>query len=212
LFLSANCDLEISLTILSNLAAHDIEIPQLSLIISCLMQDLHENIAQRTRILYTLVGLVSRGVENVQERDLKNSILPFLSPKQRPEIVFLAIQIFERCDGSVLLRFFNLIVQNVFEVLNNENMQIPVLIEACLEFIASLGQEFDLREFFTKTGLMSYIDEVVGLLGGEGGDVSEVVEHIVSIKDAIQAIITRGEGGGESGNFRAKLSGAISLS
>jgi serine/threonine protein kinase len=188
LFLSANCDLNISLTILSNLAAHDVEIPQLSLIISCLIQDLHENPTQRVRILYTLIGLVGHSLENVQERDLRQSTLPLLSPKQRPEIVFFAIQILDQTKGAILQRCFPLVLQRIYDVLMSDNLQIPQVIVAALGLIASLAQEFDQNQFFAITGVMEYIEELVGLVG----ESPETVEEIINIRDSLNFLVARG--------------------
>jgi serine/threonine protein kinase len=159
LFLSANCDPAISLTILSNLAAHDVEIPQLSLIISCLMQDLHDNDADRVRILMTLVLLVGSSPENVQERDIRNSIFPLLRSRS-PEIIFLATQVLCKCDAEVLRLFFAPILRRLFELMSAEALQYPPLIDGCVQLIGTFAQAFDLSAFVEQTGFVEYLTEL----------------------------------------------------
>jgi hypothetical protein len=83
MFLSSSChDMAEALSILSNIVEHGRKVPRVSLVISCLMQDLRPDLAHRTDILQTLIILIGAAPADVQEHDLQNSVLPFLSPKE----------------------------------------------------------------------------------------------------------------------------------
>lgn len=72
---SSSGDLATSHMILKNIARNGYRIPQGPLLVSCLMQDINDDIAKRCMILSTLYEIVKTNPSSVQENDLHRCIL-----------------------------------------------------------------------------------------------------------------------------------------
>lgn len=150
-----------TLTILSNVANEGSEIPQASLIISCLMQDLIYSVTNKIDILNTLIHMIRTSPTSVQEHDLQNSILPLISPRQQPVLIVLALQLLDACDMSKLRGFYNQIIQRVFNILTLDSMMYPELLSAAIDLIASLSTEYDITQFIDQTDLIEFINSIL---------------------------------------------------
>jgi hypothetical protein len=181
LFLSANCDMGISLTILSHLAEAHVVIPQTSLIISCLMQDLHDNRTYKFHILRTLGLLLELAPDSVQERDLRNSILPLLAESQDPVLLMLVLRILSQVDGNLLRHMYRRVLQHVFNIMTNDKMQYLQLIESCVQFISSIALCYDLEVFLTETKLIDYLDGLLSHLD----EADAAYTRFANLRDAI---------------------------
>ena len=158
---SASCDNSTSLTILSNMSTVTSDIPQVSLIISCLMQDLLSNAPNKSEILKTLTSLIAISPASVQAHDLRHSVLPLLSFKQEPVIVVLAMRLLESCDMTKLAGFYDMIAQRIFNVLSVDNMMYPELLAAAIELITSLATDYDMTHFITATGFIPFAENIL---------------------------------------------------
>ena len=158
---SASCDNSTSLTILSNMSTVTSDIPQVSLIISCLMQDLLSNAANQSQILKTLTSLIAISPASVQEHDLRHSVLPLISQRQEPVIIVLAMRLLESCDMTKLSGFYDMIAQRIYNVLASDNMMYPELLAAAIELITSLATDYDMTHFITATGFVSFAENIL---------------------------------------------------
>jgi hypothetical protein len=125
------------------------------------MQDLRHSIAHRTSILQTLIPLIETSTSAVQEHDLQNSILPFLSPRQSPIVVILVIRIFLSCDMAKLRRIQQQILHGMYNVLTNESMLYPELLAVCVELLGSISVAFDIRGFLTETAFVPFVQSLL---------------------------------------------------
>jgi hypothetical protein len=181
LFLSASCDKGISLTILSHLAEAHVAIPQTLLIVSCLMQDLHDNRTGKFHILRTLGLLLELAPDNVQERDLRNPILPLLAESQDPLLLMLVLRILSQVGGNLLRHMYRWVLQHVFKIMTYDKMQYLQLIETCLQFISSPALCYDLEVFLTQTKLFDYLDGVLSHLN----QAEPAYARLANLRDAV---------------------------
>jgi hypothetical protein len=146
-----------SLSILSNIAQSNREVPRVALIISCLMQDVLHDIKHRTEILQTLIHLIARSPGAVQEYDLQNSILPFLSSRESPVIIILVLRIFESCEMLKLNKLCEQILQRIYNVLRQPRMLYPELIAACVVAVFAIAAELEIGQFLARTGFVNFV-------------------------------------------------------
>ncbi|KAH0795894.1 TKL family protein kinase [Histomonas meleagridis] len=161
MFLSSTCnDLTTQLLILTNLAKAECQIPEVSLIISCLMQELIVSTINRINILFTLIHLIKSSPNSVQEHDIQYAILPMLTKKQEPTINVLLFQLLDACDMIILRNVYKIILEKTFEILSNSLMMFPELLNAAIQLMLSLSTSFDLNEFFNKTNFREFVKDV----------------------------------------------------
>jgi hypothetical protein len=158
---SASPNMGASLAILSNIARTHREIPRVSLVISCLMQDLRHDIAHRTAILQTLIPLIETSTSAVQEHDLQNSVLPLLSHRESPIVIVLVCQIFVSCDMAKLKRIQKPLLQRLYNVLTNESLLYPDLLTACVDLLSSMSVAFDICYFLTETNFVPFLQSLL---------------------------------------------------
>ena len=162
MFLSSmSGDTSTSLTILTNMAKVTPDIPQLSLIISCLMQDLLCTVTNKCDILQTLIHLVEISPASVQDHDLQKSVLPLLSPRQEPVIVILAMRLLDSCEMQKLKLFYDKIAQRVYNILCTDTMMYPELLASAVGLISSLSSELNMTTFLIETQFMDFIDDIL---------------------------------------------------
>lgn len=164
LFLSSSSgDTTTSHTILKNIAKTGCEIPQVSLIVSCLMQDMMYENAKKAEILDTLVALVEKVPGSVQEHDLQRIIMQQIS-QERPILVYLSLKLFAVCEVTVLRNIYPILLASIHNLLNKPQMMYPEIIEAALSVINNISRQFDLTEFLRKTELPRFVNEIIALL------------------------------------------------
>lgn len=164
LFLSSSSgDTVTSHTILRNVAKNDCEIPQGSLIVSCLMQDMIYDMNRRCEILDTLVALVETMPGSVQEHDLQRIVMQQLS-QDKPLLVLLSLRLFSVCEPNSLRNIYPQLLGAIYNLLDNPKFLYPEIIEASLDVISLISHQYDITEFVKKTQLRRFIIDVVSLL------------------------------------------------
>jgi len=157
---SKGADASISLAILSNMA--EFGIPQRSLIMACLVQDLLYPDKNRRETLETLIALVSKGPGlSLQEHDLQSSVLPLISPHRDPAIVVLAMRLVDQCVMARMKPRDGRIAQAVLNVLAMKGPIHPELAVAATSLIASLSNTQDMSGFITGTAFISFVESLV---------------------------------------------------
>jgi hypothetical protein len=185
MFLSAGCgETSISLTILSNAAKNRAEIPQISLIVSCLMQDLMYTQTRKGLILATLRDLVSGAPMCVQEYDLQNSVMPLISTKQPPVVVVLALRLFLACDVSHLRGFYQVLCQRTYQVLAVESMLFPELVLAATNLIVSLAVTYDLSVFIKATRFVDFTRYVAAEIQSDFRPINQKLRDLLALLEA----------------------------
>lgn len=163
LFLTTgNPDNSASLTILYNMAQVTTEIPQLSLIVSCLMQDVLNCGPNQCDLLRTITKLLSASPVSVQESDIRQSIVPLLSQRQSPVVIILVLRLLEVCDMNKLAGFYDKIAQRIYRILVIDDMMFPELLVSAIELITSLATAYDMAHFINATGLIPFVENIVG--------------------------------------------------
>ncbi|OHT02059.1 TKL family protein kinase [Tritrichomonas foetus] len=164
LFLSSSCgDTATTQTILRNVAKNGCDIPQVSLIVSCLMQDMMYDNSKKCEILDTLVALVETVPGSVQEHDLQRIVMQQLST-DKPLLILLSLKLFSACEVGVLRNIYTQLLTSVHNLLNRPQMLYPEIIEAALDVICKLSRQYDLTDFLNKTEMVRFVQEVITLL------------------------------------------------
>jgi hypothetical protein len=165
LFLSSSTGDDIAVThrILRNFAKHGCEIPQGSLIVSCLMQDMLYDIPRHAEIMDTLVALVQSMQCSVQEHDLQRIVMQQLSSDQ-PLLIRLSLKLFARCDAALLRNLYPRLLGAIHKLLCNQNYLYPEIIEGCFEVMLIIAQQFDVSEFIRQTQILRFVTDVIELL------------------------------------------------
>lgn len=179
MFLSSRgSEMSISLQILSNAAKGRAEIPQISLIVSCLMQDLLYSRSDKCAILNTLCDLVTVSPNCVQEHDIQNSVMPLISPRQEPIVVSLVLKLLYVCDSTKFRGFYQVLAHRIYTVLRTDTMQYPELLTAALEVIAAMTIAYDMVLFIQKTELEGFTEYVISQLNDDYSDLCQRLNGI----------------------------------
>lgn len=164
LFLSSSCgDTGTTQTILRNVAKSGCDIPQVSLIVSCLMQDMMYEHSKKCEILDTLVALVETVPGSVQEHDLQRIVMQQFNTEQ-PLLILLSLKLFAACDPNVLRNIYPQLLSAIHNLLNKPQLLYPEIIEAALNVIVNLSMQYDLSDFLKKTEMIRFVQEVIKLL------------------------------------------------
>ena len=149
-----------ALSIFRNLSFNNTEIPQISLIVSCLMQDLtSSSIDQKPEIVETIISLIKLRPDCVQEHDIQNVVLDQTSRNAPPIMVLLSLRLLNTCHSSVLRNSYQMILNKVREILNTEQIYPEIAVE-CLILLRTISSNFDIVEFLNKIQLSRYIGEL----------------------------------------------------
>lgn len=157
-YLSTDSDSK-SIQVIKNMSKHEFDLPQASLIVSCLMQELaisSNSDKHKILILETLNALIERAPLTPQKHDLNTVILPLLG-KINPTIVYLSLKLFSLIDASLLANTYQNLFLQVYKVLNNRNMHFTAIIEAVLDVLIVLIQQFDVSELIIRSGLIKFL-------------------------------------------------------
>jgi hypothetical protein len=160
MFLSSSLEPTTSLAILRNLAERRCDIPQVSLIISCLMQDLMYSRQYKPLILKTLRQLVNNAPTAIQEHDIQTSILAMLQPRETPVTIVLALELIEVVDSSKLRTLYQHIALKIYAILKDPTMMYPQLIAAAVKTLMTLSFVFDIKGFLKITGFVDLVEYV----------------------------------------------------
>ena len=180
-------ELATSMTILRNLVKFKEDIPQISLIVSCLMQDLMYAISNKFSVLQTLIDIIGSFRDSVQEHDLQNVVLPLVSTRQEPAIVILALRLFQKCDPSKLRLFYHQIAMKILSILKSEQMMYPQVIAECASMISVLSLQFDIKKFIEQTQLLTYIDSTLDQIK----EFNEIHQNLLSVRLSISYSISK---------------------
>ena len=165
LFLSSSSgDTTVSHTILRNIAKHSCDIPQRSLIVSCLMQDMMYEAERRCEILDTLIALIETMPSSVQEHDLQRIVMKQLAPDQPVLVVHLALRLFKVCEVVTLRNIYPQLLAAIYTILDTPALSYPEIIQDCLDVIASVSQQHDISDFVRKIELARFVDDILTLL------------------------------------------------
>ena len=155
LFLSSSLgDSSAAYTILRNAAKFGAQIPQVPLIVSCLMQTTMFEMARKNEILDTLIALVQNMQGSVQEHDLKTIILPQFN-REGPQVVYRSLMLFAVCDPNKLSSStVEELLSAINEILNDQQKMYPCIIEAAVRALNNLSLKNPLTVFFEGTGFI----------------------------------------------------------
>jgi hypothetical protein len=182
MFLSSQCqDVSSSLAVLASVASVPCEIPQISLVISCLMQDLPGAVAKKTEILSTLIALIRKAPDSVQEHDLQNLVLPLLSQKNGPVVAVLAMKLFGMCTVDKLGFFQVQLCQRIYNVLALSDMLYPEVIAAAAQLVTILAASFDLQSFLAETNFLAF-------LRGMMEDIEEFQDQYEQVRESVEKL------------------------
>lgn len=161
LFWTANrSDLITSLEILSNAARAGIEIPRLSLTVSCLMQALVSEGSEKCMIMRTLCDLVTVSVDCIQENDIQNMILPMLARTRDPAVLTMIFELLQKCDISKFANFDYRLLRHIYGILTDDEMMYPELIAVVSQLVTAMAVEFDMNLFIRETKIKEFLCQV----------------------------------------------------
>lgn len=181
LFLSSSVGDVITIqTILRNVAQHGGEIPQVSLIVSCLMQDMIYQHSKKTAILETLIALVKTAPSSVQEHDLQRIVIQQFT-QEKPLIVLLSLRLFAVCDMIILRNIYPQILVAIYNLLNRPQMMYPEIIQEILTILANMSKQYEIGDFLEKTELIRFFNEIIELLPKESKRAADFKKLVQSI-------------------------------
>jgi serine/threonine protein kinase len=185
LFLSSNVgDTNTAYTIIRNAARGQAEIPQISLIVSCLMQELLYAGGTKAELLITLRELAINLPDTINEHDLQNSVLPLISTRKETReaatSITHALNLLASCDMSKLRGFFEKLLQKVFDVLNTGGLLYPQLIAAAAKLIALMPGFFTMNTFLQETDFVGFLSHVQEEIGDDFPDVKVVLNDSIT--------------------------------
>lgn len=182
IFLSAGMSRSsVPLTILKNVSNASLSVPRISLIISCLMQDLLSDGPARSAILNTLIAILAVEPDKCLETDLQNIVLPLLSPGQYPTILVLVLRLFCVCDISKLRLLHPYITKNIFKILSQPENLYPELIEACVQLVVALSFQYDVTGFISGSQFDKFLSGIQGSLSDEYSDIRDEIVNLIPI-------------------------------
>lgn len=170
-----------STTIFRNIVKNCGEVPQASLVISCLMHDIVSGSSKRCDILETTVALVAEMPHSIQDHDLQKIVLPIITSEENPRIVYLALSLLNKCDSSKLRNFYPQVLKSVYFVLDHPKFMYTDIIENCLEIIYNISGVFDLTDFLEKTNLLEFVQQLIQT-SGKGFKVKKMTSLISKIR------------------------------
>ena len=152
-----------ALAIFRNLSENKTTIPQLSLIVSCLMQDLNDAPDdQKPEIFQTMISLINLRPDCVQEHDIQNVILEQTSISSPPIMVLLSLRLLNTCHLSVLQNSYQVIINKVRELLNIDEVYPEIVLEAC-KLLKTLSMNIGISDFMAKIQIARYLSDIEAL-------------------------------------------------
>lgn len=157
-------DTTTSHTIMRNVVQNGGEIPQVSLIVSCLMQDMLNESANKTEIMETVISLFATLPSSVQQHYLQKIFQPLVTKENGTRLVYLSLRLLCASEATKLSGFYQQVLQAVFLVLENEKLMFPEIIEAALNTVRAIDEQYNLDWSVVKTELPKFVDSVKNLM------------------------------------------------
>jgi hypothetical protein len=161
---SASSGNRVGHAILRSVASHRIEIPQGSLIVSCLMQDLASGSADRVDILDTIAAIAGITPDSVQEQDLQRIIVRDVAETKSAPLLMVALHLISVVDPTLLRTCALPLLSTISRVLGNQNLLYPQIILGALDVIVLLTEQMDTREIFERLEFERYVTEIIQLM------------------------------------------------
>lgn len=165
-FLSSNIDINISYCIIRNVTKKNVELPQMKIIVSCLVQSLLYEMSQKETILDTLVALVKKAPLCIQEKDLQDYILFKL---EAPIVVLQSLRLLKALKVRKLNHeTINNILTHVNQILEKTNYHHPKIINAALSVIKNLiNAGINIQNFLDQTKIKEFAEVFLKELNDE---------------------------------------------
>ena len=164
-------------SILHNFAIYNCEIPQISLIISCLMQDMIYNSEYRCEILDTLIYLIREMPNGIQEHDIQRIIIPQINLTDKPLLVHLSLQLLTECDILSLRNLFPQLLSSIYHLFETPNLLYQEILEPCFKLLSMISSQADISDYLKKTDMLRFTDDVISLLKESEQDFSTILEY-----------------------------------
>jgi serine/threonine protein kinase len=149
--------------ILRNVAGNQVEIPQGSLIVSCLMQELF---GSRDGAVLEILGTVTKMVEimpgSIQEHDVHRIVASYMR-LDAPPILRSALKLITALDVSVLRTLAIQIFGVIFQVFQRPEMLFPDLVVAAINAIMVLQLQLEFREALERVEFRRFVGELAAL-------------------------------------------------
>ena len=152
--------------ILRNVSGNAIEIPQGSLIISCLMQDLVARPGNRTEILATIAKLAEIMPGSVQEYDLQRIVMDYMG-RESPDFVKIGLSLLSVVDPTVFRTMYQQVFSLICRLLNTPRFLNPEIIDRALDVVVIIAQQYETKELLIETDFIRFLDELIALLPDE---------------------------------------------
>lgn len=183
--LASQNDLPLSLKIIINITNARMEIPQSSLIVSCLMNDLLQSKENLISILIALCNIISSSFSCVQEIDLQHSIMPLLSVDVEPKIVAHALQLFSVCEIISLKNLYAQLTEKVAIILSSSSSMLSTdIVLSSINVLNLVSVHFNLKPFLDELNLIDIIDN---LINSFKEDFPKIAEQLLNLKNRLIA-------------------------
>lgn len=181
LFLSSSSGTAVAAQlVLRNVAKNGCQVPQCSLIVSCLMQDMIYQRANKAAILETIVALVETSPSSVQEHDLQRIVMQQFA-QEGPIVVLLSLRLLKACNVEVLRNIYPQILVVVYDLLNRQQMLFPEVLLEVLLVVKKIANNYKIKEFLEKTEFKRFFDEIIKLIPVESSranDFKKIIQEI----------------------------------
>lgn len=162
-FLSPNCsETQTGMTILINVSKFGEKIPQASLIISCLMQDLVDSMNSKHLVLQTMIAISNTSPEAFQTADLQYNILPLINAKEDPKTVLLVLELFNRVEVNLVKNFHRFLILTLLEQLSAPELQYPEILVQSVNLINTITGQFDIKDIVRESHIIDFFQSASG--------------------------------------------------
>lgn len=149
--------------IIKNALEHHAELQQASVIVSCLMQRMVNELSHKEDILDTLTVLILHMEGSVQVHDIKTIIIPLIY-REDPQIVYRTLKLLNHVNPVTLERDSEAVsdlLSAINEMLSNEDMMYPSIIEMAVQVIVKFLRGTTLDPFLETTKLSNFLIQTV---------------------------------------------------
>ncbi|EAY17393.1 TKL family protein kinase [Trichomonas vaginalis G3] len=150
-------------TIIKNAVKARVRLQQPSVIVSCLMQKMVNELSRKEEILDTLTVLVTYMEGSVQIHDIKTIIIPQINSDD-PKIVYHSLKFIKHCNFAKFQPdMTNELVSAINDMLNNKDMMYPSIIEVAadvLNNVHSLDEQYA-KSIFDRMDLINFLKKTV---------------------------------------------------
>lgn len=180
LFLSSSIE-ETSLPyhILRNAAEHKIELPQVQVIISCLMRELLFK-SDNTEVLYTLISIIEEFPDSVQEHDIRTIIIPQIN-EDNPRVTHSSLKLLSYCEEELIKNLSSDLLKAINTLLNTKNKLYPSIIESSIELVDKCFRMMEpglVKTYLEGTGLIPFLVTVKSKLEANKVEAQKMDKYI----------------------------------